>query len=425
MPSVLNLPYDVLREIFTRLSAVDMLNFLRTSRKVYYPLIDDDSTWYTFCARYGIKDTNVFHRRSFRIIYGRLLHPYGPLLGLWCSDYPCRGNVVEFRIVPDTWHRSGEWIIIGEVWEFNAKPGERPRPDYPSYTEFIQIGFTPPAKSTPQTVNDVQISWHLRSERDLRFLVHNGIPPPWVRMDGDGRLATPSLHVIPEMLPSSPWYDPTRGVPRLPQEGLPPLEEKLPWSISSALHYVPGAPKPAAIAFFPPPPGRESDVRLVDHDLHNPPHYFSIYFEHTVSRYYPLRQPGKTGDDPASAQWRAGMLEGIWLGDYGVHGTECLFLEHNADEAVVRAWKITGDAHVPRGACSWEFDLQQPMQDSPPAQRTYAGQGTLAPRGFVTFEKWPISVAVVGPDEIMVSWDLTYNTRFTRYRQKRGRVGFA
>lgn len=96
MPSVLDLPYDVLREIFTGLSAVHVLQFLCTSRKLYYPLIDDDSTWYHFCAPYGITDTDLFRKRSFRIIYGRLLHRYGALLGLWCSDYPFRGNIVQF-----------------------------------------------------------------------------------------------------------------------------------------------------------------------------------------------------------------------------------------------------------------------------------------------------------------------------------------
>ncbi|CDO70002.1 hypothetical protein BN946_scf184354.g4 [Trametes cinnabarina] len=401
MSSVLSLPYDVLREILTGLSAVDVLSFLRVSRRLYYPLIDDDSTWHTFCARYGVADPSAFGRRSFRTIYGRLLHRYGALLGPWCSDYPCRGNIVEFRLVPDNWLRGGEWIMIGEVWEFKRKAHSQP--EYPCYTEFVQIGFTLPKRATRQTANDVHISWHLRSERDLGFLVHNGIPPPWVRMDGNGRLATPSLHVIApsdqkvatdvdhilninEMFPTVPWYDAVRGVPRLPQEGPPPLKKESSsrwydsWS-DHAVHYVPGVAKPAAIAFFPPPAGKECDVRV--NGLHNPPHYFSIYFEHAVSRYYPLRHPEKMGDDPASSEWRAETLEGLWLGDYGVHGTECLFLEYDAVESVVRAWKITGDAHVPRGVCSWEIELKRPTSDFGPSRRSYEGQGTLAPRGFV------------------------------------------
>ncbi|KAH9900866.1 hypothetical protein C8Q73DRAFT_786297 [Cubamyces lactineus] len=442
MPSVFDLPYDVLREIFTRLSAVDVLNFLRISRKLYYPLIDDDSTWYIFCAPYGITDTSVFRKRSFRIIYGRLLHRYGALLGLWCSDYPFKGNIVEFRIVPDKWLRRGEPIIVGDVWEFSSRASAH-RPYYPVYLEFMQIGFIPWKKSTLKTANDVQISWHVRSERDLGFLVHNGIPPPWVRMDGDGRLATPSLHVmaptsltlelggwyadqvvVPEMLASAPWYDANRGVPRLPQEADPPpiMENTDRWYIRpTTLQYVPGLQKPAAIAFFPPPNGQQSDVRIPD--LHNPPHYFSSEYKAVVPRYYPLRQPMLEGDDPASPQWRPESIEGLWLGDYGVHGTECLFLEYAAEESAIRAWKITGDSHVPRGACSWDLDLRQPASDSSPSRRSYEGRGTLAQRGFRMSEQRPVRITIAERDLIVVSWEQSYNTNYIRYRQQRGRVG--
>ncbi|KAI8982877.1 hypothetical protein BD414DRAFT_491422 [Trametes punicea] len=439
MRSVFDLPYDVLREIFTRLAAVDVFNFLRISRKLYYPLIDDDSTWYIFCARYGITDTSTFRRRSFRTIYGRLLHRYGALLGMWCSDYPFAGNVVEFRIVPDEWLRRGEPIIIGEVWEF-SKIAAAQRPCYPVYTEFVQIGFTPWKKATPQTANDVQISWHVRSERNLGFLVHNGLPPPWVRMDGDGRLATPSLHVIaptnvklggsfmdhltiPEMVASAPWCDADRGVPRLPQEGPPPISQppRVWYFHNPKVRYVEGAPKPAAIAFFPPPHDQNSDVRIPD--LHNPPNYFSRDFANVIPCYYPLRQTAHQGDDPTAENWRPEMLEGLWLGDYDVHGTECLFLEYSAGDSMVRAWKITGDPHVPRGVCSWEFDLQHPASDSGPSGRSYQGRGTLANLGFSMSEKRPVRVTIAGRDEIVVSWDFSYKTKFIRYRQKRGRVG--
>ncbi|KAI0374621.1 hypothetical protein BV20DRAFT_960758 [Pilatotrama ljubarskyi] len=439
MPSVLDLPYDVLREIFSRLSAVEVLHFLCISRKLYYPLIDDDSTWYIFCARYGIKDTSTFRRRSFRTIYGRLLHRYGPLLGLWCSDYPCHGNIIEFRIVPDNWLRRGEPIIIGEVWEFDTNKSKAPRPYQPTYTEFMQIGFVPWKKSTPATANDVHISWHLRSERDLGFLVHNGLPPPWVRMDGDGRLATPSLKVIaptsltfeveaqynerlvqPEMLASAPWYDPDRGVPRLPQERGPPVVEqtRYSWIYSPPITYVHGAQKPASIAFLPPPPRQESDVRI---PIHNPRLPHTRDFSDLVPCYFPLRYPTQEGDDPASPDWRPESLVGLWLGDYGPHGTECLYLEHDAAESALRAWKIIGDVHVPRGACSWDADLRVPLSNLSP-KRAYGGLGTLAQRGFTFSEKRPVRVIISGRDEITVSWDLTYDTKFIRYRQTRERI---
>ncbi|KAH9848845.1 hypothetical protein C2E23DRAFT_841840 [Lenzites betulinus] len=401
MPSVLDLPYDVLREIFIRLSAVDVLYFLCTSRKLYYPLIDDDSTWYNFCAPYGITNTSMFRNRSFRIIYGRLLHRYGPLLGLWCSDYPFHGNVVEFRLVPDRWLRRGEPIIVGDVWEFSGKSttATNRRPIYPRYIEFMQVGFLPWKKSTFKTTNDVHVSWHIRSERALGFLVHNGIPPPWVRMDGDGRLATPSLHVIapssmtidlgnsytqpvtePEMVNSVPWYDSNRGLPRLIPEGPPPIiERKDRWLYRPTnVRYIEGELKPASIAFFPPPHDKESDVRLPE--LHNPPHYISRDYQDLIPRYYPMLFPAPQSIDAASDEWTPSSVVGIWLGDYGPHGTECLFLQHHtqASESVLRAWKITGDIGVPRGACSWEANLQRPIADGGLRRRAFEGNGTLA-----------------------------------------------
>ena len=140
--SIAGLPYDVLQCVFAHISAVDVLSFISSSRKLYYTLIDDDTTWRRFCVPYGISDTSAFLGRSFRLIYGRLLHRYGPLLGLWCSDYPFRGNIIEFRLLPDDRLRMGEPTIVGDVWSFSVDAGS-PHPHFPSYTEFVQIGFTP------------------------------------------------------------------------------------------------------------------------------------------------------------------------------------------------------------------------------------------------------------------------------------------
>ena len=402
MPSVLDLPYDVLLLIFIQLSPVDVVYFISTSRTFYYPLADDTATWRPFCTPYGICDNSVFRNRSFRVIYGRLLHKYGPLLGLWCSDYPFAGNIIEFRLVPDKWLRTGEPIIVGDIWQFIARDRNSRKPQCPVYTEFLQIGFTPWRKSTPKTANDVQISWHLRSDRDLGFLVHNGIPPPYIRMDGNGTLATPSLHVIaptdmtlrvsnyssgefPDSM-SAPWYDPIRGVPRMPQEALPPIQPRVRswWMRGGDLHYVTGTPKPASISIFPPPQGQKSDVWL--HELHNPEHALSFNYNDYVSRYYALRTVMQEGVDPASPDWRPDTMVGLWLGDYGPHGTECLFMEHDTAEEALRAWKITGDVNIPRGACTWSADLKESVPWEDPSGRTrraFRGSGQIAHHGFM------------------------------------------
>ena len=411
MATILDLPYELLQQIFADLSPVDIFHYIFSSRRLYYPLIDDASTWRPFCVPYGVTDNSAFRGRSYRIIYTRLLHRYGPLIGLWCSDYPFKGNVIEFRLVPDHWLRSGELVIVGDVWDFSESVERtQTRPYHPTYTEFVQIGFTPWKKSTPKTANDVHISWHLRSERDLGFLVHNGIPPPWVRMDGGGigGLTTPSLHVIaptsstlelseyfahpihnpefPESV-SAPWYDASRGVPRIPQENPPPIiqTQRRWWNPHPGnLRYVDGAPKPASISVFPPPLDQPSDVRLPD--LHNPMHPLSSPYSISIPRYYPLRTVMQEGIDPASPDWRPETLVGIWLGDYGPHGTECLFLEHDTAEATLRAWKVTGDVNVPRGVWTWHADLkaETPWEDrTGRTVRAYRGIGRIAHHGFM------------------------------------------
>jgi hypothetical protein len=66
----------------------------------------------------------------------------------------------------------------------------------------------------------------------------------------------------------------------------------------------------------------------------------------------------------ADFKFDASPLAGLWLGDYGPHGTEVLYMDVDAsgiteegDRPRLRATKITGDFNVPRGVQTWEADL--------------------------------------------------------------------
>ncbi|KAI0692629.1 hypothetical protein C8T65DRAFT_669355 [Cerioporus squamosus] len=355
MPSMLDLPYDVLQVIFRELPPADILHFIASSRTLYYPLADDITTWRPFCIRYGIADNSAFKNRSYRVIYGRLLYRFGALLGRWCSDYPFAGNIMEFRLVPDKFERAGEPVIAGDVWQFTARgPLNNRTPQYPVYVEFMQIGFTPWQKSTRESADEVQISWHVRSDRDLGFLVHTGVPPPYIHMVTDG--ATPSLHVI---APTSMTLKVSHYSSGEFPDSLSAAWPRHWWMRGGDLRYVEGTPKPASISIFPPPPDQPTDAYLPE--LHNPEHSLSANYVDFVPRYYALRTVAQDGVDPASGDWRPETLVGMWLGDYGPHGTECLFLEHDAAEQALRAWKITGDVNIPRGACTWSADLKESM----------------------------------------------------------------
>ncbi|TFK89434.1 hypothetical protein K466DRAFT_584602 [Polyporus arcularius HHB13444] len=444
MVSVLDLPYDVLQVIFRNLSPADVLCFIASTRTLYYPLLDDTTTWRPFCIPYGIADNSVFKDRSYRVICGRLFHRFGALLGRWCSDYPFAGNIIEFRLVPDEFQRSGELIIAGDVWRFSGRSHDHSMPQYPSYVEFMQIGFTPWRQATRQNADEVQVSWHLRSRSDLGFLVHNGVPPPYIRLDGGDSRARPSLHVIaptsmtlivphyssgefPESLTPA-WFDGERGLPPMPQESPPAItprpRDQEPYGVG--LRYVEGTPKPGSISIFPPPPDGTSTVYLPE--LHNPGNPLSFNYVDFVPRYYALRTNTQDGVDPASPDWRAETLVGLWLGDYGPHGTECLFLEHDAAEQALRAWKITGDVNIPRGACTWSADLKEPTPREDPSGsgrtvRAFRGEGQIAHHGFIEATLIPAVVIVSGRDEITVEWDAFFAAKFIRYRSERGRAG--
>ncbi|KAI0748637.1 hypothetical protein C8Q80DRAFT_1271017 [Daedaleopsis nitida] len=438
-----DLPYDALQHLFTHLSPVDVLHCISSSRKLYYPLIDDASTWRPFCTPFGINSTS-FRGRSFRIIYGRLLHRYGALIGLWCSDYPFEGNIVEFRLLPDHRLREGELVIVGDVWKLPATVAQS-RPCYPTYIEFVQIGFTPWRKTSPKIADEVHISWYQRSEQDLGALDLNATG---VEQDG-GNLSTPSLHVLaptnltvevfylghPLNNPEFPentkaaWYDADRGVPRLQQEDPPPIVQTplrhffwLPRT--DTLYYSEGVPKPASISIFPSPPDQPSNVRFPD--LHNPTHPLSSLYLTVTPRYFPLRTIMQEGMDPRSPDWRPETLVGLWLGDYGPHGTECLFLEHEAAAAQVRAWKVTGDVNVPRGVCTWHANLsaKAPWEDQSGRRlRAYEGMGRIAHHGFIDSSETPARVIMSGRDEITVEWHAFFVAKFIRYRTERGRTG--
>ena len=79
-------------------------------------------------------------------------------------------------------------------------------------------------------------------------------------------------------------------------------------------------------------------------------------------RYYPLRNDIRQGFNCHADQWTPESLVGLWLGWYGPHGTECLFVDYHEGKKLLRGIKITGDENVPRGVPSWEVSLHSPPQ---------------------------------------------------------------
>jgi len=118
---------------------------------------------------------------------------------------------------------------------------------------------------------------------------------------------------------------------------------------------------------------------------------------------------------------------------YGPHGTEVLFLTYDETAKSVRAFKITGDENVPRGAQTWVFSMDDKLDPAElpsahqfrdlPAARLFRGLGTICARGFITEERDTTTnfVAVTSKDEIIIHWGELDHTYFPRYVRYKGR----
>ena len=160
-------PFELLLQIFTYLSADDILHLLCTCSS-YHALIKDESIWRELCSRYGVHDlsSSGFHNHtSFFTVYTELLHAYGPLLGLWASDAMFQGNILQFRIVEESKEVGWEGIV-GEVWKFSCRGWTDASiniPTSPAYVDCMRIELLAPNSSgysqpfTPSTPKSSKI----------------------------------------------------------------------------------------------------------------------------------------------------------------------------------------------------------------------------------------------------------------------------
>ena len=96
------------------LSGRDVSALLLTCKNLH-GLYGDEAIWQELCGRHGVFDPTTLGETSFRTLYTELLFAYGGLLGLWASDHPYRGSIIEFRV--DTTSRA----IVGEVTARKAR----------------------------------------------------------------------------------------------------------------------------------------------------------------------------------------------------------------------------------------------------------------------------------------------------------------
>lgn len=414
------LPYDIFLDLFTFLDPVDIFSLLRTS-KLIYPYALDERIWRMLASRYGVKSIAIFQPRyTWYEVYTGLLHRYGGLLGLWASDYPYRGNILECRINED-----GKWHgLIGEVWKFASAndQADTRNPWLPSYVEsfsiplMIRLPSNGSGGSSRRTCYS-ELRWYPEPRGPFGILGARRRSTPSLLLLSSTNQAT-FIHV-PSPGPSSQrsripnfpsenasWYDRDRDLPRLPQ--VPPYESREPNDIFTgrvlerdSYLYLDRTDYnfPAALSFDIPDECREQrllhkpymphflqDLRIVHH-----PEYRGVLVPIT-DRYYPLRGP-KPIDKGSPGGWDPSNLIGLWLGVYGLHGTEVLYIDWEPQLNEVRAWKVTGDYNVPRGVTTWRFNVRpggEPQLDVPASSfrdlkpiASFAGTGTISAIGFL------------------------------------------
>lgn len=391
-PTVPYLPWELWFETFTYLPGNDIIHFLSSSR-TYRALVTAETVWHELCSRYGVRDLTHFKSLgshcSFYTVYTKLLHTYGPLLGLWASDNPFEGNILEFRITTDP-----GWVgIVGEVWRFEPQPSPG-LPAPPDYYECLRIELLPsePAESSTGVTIGVQFSWTVPSDDDDAAL------SLWVSPTNIIRRFTPHRFsflvrnhdanreefvrfVHPPFPPPAlvhSWSDPCR-LPRLIEHEEVVVDTSDPihtsWIRASLpIIYISTSPdRPLierSITVLPPP------CAFPDHtdydELHAPPlesladlrrlqplppsesingHYFPLPAPPTLRQDIQMRQSAD-GD-----HWTPQSLEGLWLGSYQEDSTEVISLKWDAELGELQAWKVTGNCCVPRGAITWSFKL--------------------------------------------------------------------
>ena len=385
--TIVNLPYDIFLRIFRFIPSHDLVHLLSCCHDLH-ALANVESIWRSLSSIYGLHDVTHFNGRSWFTVYVQLLHVYGPMLGLWAGDQAYTGEIVDIRLHPgDTSHPGS--IVLG-AWSFRPIQLEYvdgpEMPEFPIYTPLIRIGFSA-AKGLHGGPRIACCAHPEAASHSAYIELFSSSSESLVLHTRDGQRYPHPEFPIPEI---HDLVDPSR-YPLLPLCNSIDMDR----GSCSTTHHSRGHTvvsghsnhlKPRALsvscAF-----GCVNRARVF-HGFHED--------RPSLARYYPLRRRVLPGMDPSSSIWHPSSLVGLWLGSHGPHGTECLYLDWSDSSSTLRAWKVTGDTNVPRGAVSWSANGNDPR---PPSQlpewvndyelgdvmkcRCFGGTGVVSARGFL------------------------------------------
>ncbi|KAI0766344.1 hypothetical protein BD413DRAFT_481183 [Trametes elegans] len=424
MRGITHLPDDVLLDIFTLLPSRDLIHLLSSCRALH-ELTGDEASWRFLSSQYGLRDIQYFGGRSWFTIYTRLLHTYGPMLGMWAGDHPYTGGVIEIGLHPGVADNPGG--IVVDLLRFRSLQPEDldvpETPELPAYIRLAKIDFsTTPTLSGPP---DFICCCNKRAPRHRAwFELFSSSTRGFYLQTRQGQYQHPDL----PSAESHSWVEDSR-YPRLPCIELEDVDQTT---------QVPPRPR-VPIVYTAPTAYRKPPTISLSCELgciaHARPFLGFEDISPAPPRFYPLRHHASPYLNPTSADWSPGMLEGLWLGSHGPHGTECLYIdiERSSHSAELRAWKITGDENVPRGAISWRVGVKTPYQLSVGHRQLcerllgdldghvfFDGTGTYSGRGFLPHHRETVSVVLaVGQTEMLrVVWDGEEASAYIRYARR-------
>ncbi|KAI0682830.1 hypothetical protein BC835DRAFT_1398208 [Cytidiella melzeri] len=388
MAGLTDFPNELICVLYTYMLAVDVVNLFATCKRMHL-FMPEEAVWRHFCASYGVHNPADLGGTTFFQVYSKILHTYGPLMGLWAGDHPYTGSIIEFRVDPE------RQAIVGEGWDLDAEYetiAQGP-PTLPAYVVFMTISLP---LSQDQATSEVSqsttavISWRTISSETYEEEM-------WAQTDTD---YFPTVHVLSPTTTSThlqyyqgiteqplfpkdvtdAWFDSRRGLPRLVVEPSPVAHEDtaVPSPARPTFHLLSLAGnhvRPMAFCIKRAPfymdereiayPWRDIFDVIDDHrnlNTDSSPNGVNC----SDGRYYPLRSDSRTGISPDDENWDPASLEGLWLGESHAYVTEVLWVAYCATTKVVSAYKIIANdqCQIPRGVTFWQFDCEDIVRRS-------------------------------------------------------------
>jgi hypothetical protein len=469
--ALIALPFELHLRLFDLLDASSIMAVLSLSRQLR-PYARSERIFAALCARHGVHDISRFQapHDSYFAVYTRVLHIYGQLCGLWASDLPFLGSVIEVRYSQGD--ADGPPGIVAETWNFTnihstrfalaqaqilARKGMTNLLDLKVAREHLRIplfhiGFPPGAAGSdgPESRNGIPLATAICYGSESHGY-HEAVlalpdePPRRIVLNTPAEGRTMSHPDFPPR--SATWMDsenvlvargPIRSTrPVRPEELRDTLikdigEHHNGWWFDEEIQTRDADPQAVRSRI------RTLSIDCACRDVIQDPRWRPELHELVLPEHYTrIRDdiaPCRPAVDPA-APFDHLAFGGLWLGDFGDSGTEVIWLEAVAGSGArpsiaINASKITGDRYVPRGVQTWQAfahnarsigDLDEhvvhalKISDGAPVH-VFDGVGVVSPAGFTSPSVVEIVVAFVSPDLIRIWWPslgvMRENTRY-------------